>query len=1337
MNKSVYLLRANPALTTNVKLLVSSDYSLFLESYNSNNTLSDTKYKNFRINEEAFLSERISTFYKNLPIELAYEVRNDIISDNIQSDFKNQYDSFYWSGARYIEDSKYTEEFQYNTTLKIDETNLPKYFLIFRKDGTGATDNFIKGNGSTPEDPIFFNDLKLIKTFDLTNKTPVGKLFQKNYITSNKLPRSPLELNFKEFEFSKWNGYNYHSGGNASKSFFLQEYFQNENTYYNLEKFITDGFKNNGIISSNYINISFLFDDTVSGVFVGDNVTKYYLEDNYHILKLIQKKYIKPGQYNTLQDVNGKTYYTFNTNIPYRKSWTINRYTGFYINDKIQIDQVSTYKGVKFKENTDIHIINNVFVENGVYINPLFGKYKENVPYYLKIKNKFYLVEKNEDKYVIVSDEVINGKLDDLISDAQNSIKIEFIESNNTNAGYKSYIKNVDDSFYYNENFDLYESGIFVIELYDELYTLHIDRTNKEVYINTDEYILADEKRLYRKLGNKNERYNNLVVENKDNNIIYFKIYLLEFTDIKDFDYNRTDTTYTRSEYEKNDEISYFRPGLYTENIKSKYRPKDLFFEQNYNIWIDDGTNTNTLKKLNTSNKYALSLASEYAASSDLYMLNNLDNMTDIWYTNPYVLKWGINRSINNNSYPYKINNNLTYSGINNFTSFFLGKNTNIDTLNLDYFFSLGQPINHDINDPENTFIKYIGNEYSNIVFRTLNIDLPTVNNNNNNLHSHIKFDIDFYKNIETETDYLQYILNQNVIYDKGLVSHDRFSYLQEPDSVNGHEIYFKGFNAYLNYLQHENPNIISKYKKIPARDLTGYKFSILFTPRYIRDSSESHRIGNGGIECIINKKHKNILINIYLCVPLNAITSVDFTSRDELYKTEYVKYLTYNDITGEYSWATSTLETESLTLANFIEVLSSDDLTPTGFKDGISYTIIDDVKRHYVTDISVIPTNPNHIKIRFKNDVSLKHGMWIKLNNTTLVDYDINIKVIEVINNKTIICDIKTDQTSNESVLINNISNIYVCNSTSKKPFSFDIKAPDSIHIDTNKYSIVDVDICPIKPINTSDIISDVVIDRDNDGLIEHIYNGQSITRKQIKNEYLELNDKSLKNLNSIYRYSGDYSPILKEIPIFNSDKIVKLSDDIDINIDYITVTQIDSHFYVSIHVLDDPLIIESCKNDIVYIYLDIDSSNQNPSIKFLEYTTHNIRDVKNSYISANHTEIVLSTRYNNLSFADIDVSTLVLNSPLKVYIYKEIKSNLLFDFDLIDFGINKDILITKVFTTTNPMRTIKTVNNIDSKFAMFDEHGTTVVNKNVFKSPWDLSYYYETLPNKYTQKL
>lgn len=1316
MNKSVYLLRTNPALTTNVKLVINSDYKLYLESYNANRELSDKKYKKFKIEPDSFLSERLARFYSGLEINSAFEIKNDIQPDSIQNNFANQYDDIYWSGPRYIEDNRHSEEFQYNTTLKICPENLPKYFFIFRKDGTGADDNYIN-------DLDFFKKLKLIKTFNLNNSTDLGKFLEKNFI-EEKINRSPLELNFKLFEFSKWNGYNYYSGGNATKSFFLSEFFQDQNTYYELEKFLTNGFKDNGIISQHYLNLSYLFDDTVADVFIQGQ--QYFLEDNIQIIKLIQNGYINNTQYIIGEDTNGNVFYTFNENIPYRKSWTINRYTGFYINDIIFKDKLSTYQSVRFKTNNNIEIVNNVFLQNGQIVNPLVDKYKEETPIYLKIKNKFYLVEKNTNgQFVIVSDEIINGLLDDLIKTATDTIRIEYT---NGSSGYKNYIKTIDNNFYYNNDFDLYENGVFIIKIIDQFYTLFIDNINKEIYINTDEYILANENSVLKKLGNNDSKINSLRVQTKDNNIIYFNIYLLEFTDIKDFDYDKTNTVYSRREYEKNNELTYFRPALYATNIKSVFTPKELYYEQNYNIYINDN---GTITQLNSGSKYLLPLASEYAVSGDLYMLNRLENLTDIWNVNQYVSKWGINCSISNNSYAYKINNNLTYSGVHNFTSSIIGERQNINGLNLDYFFSIGQPINYN-EDDFLPLLDYQNNIIDNIVFRTLNIDMPNITNNNT-IHDLLKFDIDFYKNINTKIDYFTYILNQPVnLYGK-LLNVNRISYVQESDGVNGNEIFFKGFNAYINYTKQENPNTAGNYRRIPATDLTNYGFSIIFTPKYIKDSNEFNRIGNTGIECIINKKQKNILINIYLCVYTNSYTTIDYAIRDNIYNTKDLYYSVYDNNTNTYNWVRANFDLEALTLRNIIKILESNNLTSDSYLDGISYTIIEDIDKYNISEFSLYNNDINLVKITLTEDIKIRHGDWIKLHNTSINIYDLNMQVVEVLNNKTFVIKVNTDQTNNISILMSLLNQIYLTNNIPIKPFEFEIKRPDEIKLDINRIQIEGNESSPVRPINNANLINDIVIDINNDGLIEHVYQNDYISRTKRRKRYTELNDNEIRQLPSIYRYSGDYEPILLDISLFNKNKNIKINEN-DINIEFLSSIQINNNFHIIVHINNNNGELDNVNiGDVINIHIDIENSNLNQNTRFLEYTTHNIEDINDSTILNGGKALTLSTVYDTLPFFNVINLNNTFGYLMYGYIFKTINSNILFDNNYTDFAINKNIIIAKSYKTTNPMRSIKKINDSTNKFPMIDEHGSTVIDKNIFKSPWDLEYYYETLPNKY----
>lgn len=1321
---SISLLRANPALTTNVKLVVDSNYNLYLESYSANTELSNKKYKKYLINSEVFLSERIASFYKDLPVDIAFEVKNDIKSDNIQKSYENQYDDIYFSGPRSVEDTRYIEEYQYNTTLKIDPTNLPKWFFIFRVDepGIDTLDNI-----SIQQ---YLDDFKVIKAFDLSPKTSIGKLWEKNYITDDQIPRSPIEMNFKNFEFSQWNGYDYLSGGTVSKSFFLDEIMRNQTTHFDLESFLIDGFRKNGVVSSNYSNISYLFDDTVSGIFFKStslSPQKYY-EDEYPIIhKLIRSGYIKDEQYTKTSEVNGNTfriYYTFNEHIPYRRKWTINRYSGFYADDLKFINKVSTYVPVIFRTGEGIIIENNVFKLAGENVNPVQGTYNDAFPIYFKINNTFYLVEKSElGEYNLVSNENINGTLDDFVFNAQKSVKLEYEEETVGTGSYHTYLKNVDNTYYSHLELMTYinNKSIVMVKIGNDFYKLKIDGNN-HIYLNTDEYITADSNILYRKLGNNNARVESLQILTKDNNVVYFEFYVFKFTNIADWDFNHLNTKYTQIEYDKNDEISYVRPFIYMTDVSDVALPKDPYLEKYYTINIQDSITLATTQL--TSDTYILPLSSEYAATGDLYMFNNSNLLTSIWDINQSIVKWGILDSINTNASPYKINNSLEVGGTYNLTPNLYSSNVSIGDLNLDWFYTIGKPIYYDMND-YNTLLNYSNYRTNNIVFRTLNLDMLEfiTADLGGDIEDIYKIDLDYYKDINAQFDYFEYIFNRPVIYndtlDMNKIAHERVAYLNPSDDVNGPAFFFKGIKGYFQWVDLENPNEISKYNVTPANELSGYAFSILFNARFTDDPN---LYGKAGIEFILNKMYQNILVNVYLYTPYGSYTSLDYRIRDEIYNETYVKYSIYDSLSGNYTWVDSSLLTKSITLSTFVKIIADDALEYENFEAGIQYNIIEPKQYYNMTNIELDPSDITNktVRITFQQPVPFKQGEWIYFENTGIVEYDKNVQIFNKIGNRTVVLRFLTDQTINVTNIYNNITNYLVTKEKPVMPFKIKLADPDIINLNPNINIIAGDTSCPVLPNNSFKSNSDIIVVNNNtDGLIPHVYVDDVISRRIFRqNLNNELTYEEINKLPIIYRFSGDYEPILNNIDLFNKCKL----DVYDTaTVTYITFidNRLEFHFTT-------PQPLELKVGDIFYI------ENVDDSYTFLKYKTGHIIGVEDSPIVGHTYKIIL---YYDWAVAPIisDQDLVLLGKTFDIKLMKKIECNLTFEFDYKYFAINDNIIISKVYDNINPLQTSIDINKTTNKYPMIDEHGVTYIDRNIFKSPWDMTYYYTLLINKY----
>jgi hypothetical protein len=336
--KSFSLLRTNVGLTTNVKIICDSNYGLYLESIDSLPELSTDRYKKVRFNSNNFFDELVPFFYKNTPSDIAFSIKYDNDNSNMSTDFSKQYDDLYQMGARNISNNKdYEEEYEYFAPLYVFKHSIPKYFIIFRIDGPGldllTTDNFRTS---------FIENFKTVKLFDLTNKTQLGQWIENSIKENRAYPSSSLDIDFRNLEFTRWIGIDYNSGGFTYKSLFLEDFFEVENTLFDFEKLFFDGYQLNKIIHPHIINFSFLFDDN-------------------------------PATPNSL------------------RKWSINRYSGFYIDDMELIDCITPFITPSLKQDIEILDGNILHSESG---DPFVLGYQDFEKMWVEYKGEFYLVEK-------------------------------------------------------------------------------------------------------------------------------------------------------------------------------------------------------------------------------------------------------------------------------------------------------------------------------------------------------------------------------------------------------------------------------------------------------------------------------------------------------------------------------------------------------------------------------------------------------------------------------------------------------------------------------------------------------------------------------------------------------------------------------------------------------------------------------------------------------------------------------------------------------------------------------------------------------------------------------
>jgi len=103
----------------------------------------------------------------------------------------------------------------------------------------------------------------IVSTFDLSENSKIGKYLRR--IKANPgYTDSLVDVKFEDLQLTTFNGVDYTTGIFNKKGDFLLDYYQDPDTQIGFEETITDGFKNNGIISYKLLNLEFLFTDNDS-----------------------------------------------------------------------------------------------------------------------------------------------------------------------------------------------------------------------------------------------------------------------------------------------------------------------------------------------------------------------------------------------------------------------------------------------------------------------------------------------------------------------------------------------------------------------------------------------------------------------------------------------------------------------------------------------------------------------------------------------------------------------------------------------------------------------------------------------------------------------------------------------------------------------------------------------------------------------------------------------------------------------------------------------------------------------------------------------------------------
>jgi hypothetical protein len=280
------LLRTNPKLTTNVKIIADSKNQVFLESFDADPLLSKSIYKGYNVTGGSY-SQDIKRFYSQgsgiLPKSIAYKVFEQDSSQEIKDRYKDQYDFTYCMGMESKNSRIYQEEFSLFFPLWVEPENIPDYFLIFKIDnpvtinyndpayyvGLTGTDTDLDSSsvlesyvsGATSFFENYIKPAKIIKTFDLSDRTAIGQ-YIRNHASDILFPESSIYASIDKGQLTYWNGISYDEGGFCKKGQDIYtDFVLVDKTITENDDFLTLGFYENGVVHPNILNLEFLFDD--------------------------------------------------------------------------------------------------------------------------------------------------------------------------------------------------------------------------------------------------------------------------------------------------------------------------------------------------------------------------------------------------------------------------------------------------------------------------------------------------------------------------------------------------------------------------------------------------------------------------------------------------------------------------------------------------------------------------------------------------------------------------------------------------------------------------------------------------------------------------------------------------------------------------------------------------------------------------------------------------------------------------------------------------------------------------------------------------------------------
>jgi hypothetical protein len=274
---SYTLLRTNPKLTGNVKVVVDSSDNIYLDTFKVSDTLSNRKYRHIKVGYDSYYGSSLMKFFKDMPAQDLYKVEDKCFNmfTTVQS-YKDQYYDTYFSGVKTNDDKMYSENFALLAPLCIKRV-MPDFFLVFRVEKKTA-DAYNEHMNDDEKIKYFLKHGKIVKCYDMRLGSKLGTYIRNIYKQSSGFCGDMYE-SYSTDNYNKYIGISVDRGVVSSK---YESGFMTKNikSQVELNDFYTEGFERNHLVSKDIINFEFMFNDESAELFSINTYFGLYVKVN-------------------------------------------------------------------------------------------------------------------------------------------------------------------------------------------------------------------------------------------------------------------------------------------------------------------------------------------------------------------------------------------------------------------------------------------------------------------------------------------------------------------------------------------------------------------------------------------------------------------------------------------------------------------------------------------------------------------------------------------------------------------------------------------------------------------------------------------------------------------------------------------------------------------------------------------------------------------------------------------------------------------------------------------------------------------------------------------------